>query len=451
MRHPLQTGQLMKPRPERSRSTGSNWPTPRHVLLSLAGVVCACAGWWWLFHLIGEETWTFGRVTFWRLIGVVAVSLLVSWLSKYGCLGRWSKLVGGIAAVASLVFLVQLGLALTTELERPQNESTLIDIGANTYVAGTWLLRGENPYASHAQVYHRVGPGPHVTRDGIQLKMYGLPYDYGYPYFPGMLLSYLPFRPMAGGLHSIRVANFVLLLASTAGIAVLAFLLAERGTGLAAGGIASAAYVTVSVLGQELFRFGVTDIAIAAWSVFAFLAAARRRYVLAGILFGVAQACKLLPGPVLVIPLLLHLGWGRPARRMLFAYAGTAAALTLPFVALDPARFVSSTVLFYLTYHSVGDNTALWFFLPEALQPWFTGLGVVLATATVALGLKWRQSSIAWPMMLTFVSYILLVAFSKMTHLNYIWGVYALGCASFGVLLAGQEGSKPACHKLKTA
>ena len=40
----------------------------------------------------------------------------------------------------------------------------------------------------------------------IQLDFF-VPYEYGYPYFPAMMLAYLPFRPFFQGVHAIRAAN----------------------------------------------------------------------------------------------------------------------------------------------------------------------------------------------------------------------------------------------------
>ena len=110
-----------------------------------------------------------------------------------------------------------------------------------------------------------------------------------------------------------------------------------------------------------------------------------------------AQASKLLPGPALVVPLLFFLGWGGAAKRLLLAYLATTAAVILPFLLLDPGRFISSTVLFYLTFHARGDSTAMWFFVSADWKPWS---GAVTASsnsrnevAPSARGMSIRPSS----------------------------------------------------------
>jgi len=415
--------------------------TPRRAAATLLVAAVALGGWLRLFDRIGVETWGHGEVTFFRLLGVVLLLGAASAVTRRLALGRLALPIAVLCAVAAVGLLVHLGGELRVELERPENRHWLIDIGANTYVAGTHLLEGRNPYAHRAQLWHRVDPGEGVRREGGRLLMHGLPYDYGFPYFPGMMLSYLPFRPLAEGYDAIRVGNFVLVLLNVLGLAWLGRRLAGGRPGLAAGAIGAVAYLGVRVLGQEYLRFGVTDLAIATFCVYAFVALAHDRVVLAGVLFGAAQACKLLPGPALLLPVILQLGWGPTSRRLLVAYALTASAIVLPFVAWDPARFFSSTVLFYLTYHANGDDTALWYFLSPGARPWFLVAGGALTLATLALGRLRRDLGLVWPLTLSFSAYVVFCAFNKMTHLNYLWGVYPLGCAALGVLGVGVGGT----------
>ena len=393
--------------------------------------------WLALVDALGTETWGYGPATFWRLLGLVAVLLAASFLSpslRWGVLSKPMALLCGAATLGLAVYQMN---ALGVELERPANRDYLVDIGANTYRAGSSLLEGDNPYASPNQVWHRVLPGPGVRVEEGQVWMYGLPYDYGFPYFPGLLLSYLPFRALADGYDSIRVANGILLMLNLLGIGLLALRLRPGVRGYAAAGLGGVAYLGVAVLGHELFHYGITDLVIATYALYGFVALAYGRFALAGVLLGLAQACKLLPGPALVLPVLLYLGATREARRVALAYVATAGLVVLPFVFWDPERFATSTVLYYLTHHRGGDNTSLWFFLSPAWQTPLLVLGGVLAVACLALA-RWRHAlGLAWPLALAFCSYVIFVAFNKMSHLNYTWGVYALGCAALGLMLSG--------------
>jgi len=60
------------------------------------------------------------------------------------------------------------------------------------------------------------------------------------------------------------------------------------------------------------------------------------------------------------------------------------------------------------------------------------GLALTAACALWAAGL--RRFGLVAPLTLSFVSYVIFIAFNNMTHLNYMWGVYPLGCAALGVI-----------------
>jgi uncharacterized membrane protein len=245
-----------------------------------------------------------------------------------------------------------------------------------------------------------------------------------------MLLSYLPVRAVVPGYDSLRVTNAILLALNLAGIFWLARRLSPASLATTAGLVGCVAYVGVSVLRTELFRYAVTDLVIATYAVFAFLALSYRRWTFAGVLFGLAQACKLLPGPLLILPALLWL-WGRPgAARLLIAYLSTSVALIVPFVLPNPGLFLSSTVLFYLTAHAGGDDSSLWFALPGALKPTFRIVGYLLTAGCVGWALRRRGDDLLAPLTLSFAAYAVFVAFGTMIHLNYIWGIYSLGCVA---------------------
>jgi hypothetical protein len=212
-------------------------------------------------------------------------------------------------------------------LAEDEGKCPLVDIGANTFVAGHWFMDGENPYAQRAQLVHRVEHAPGVTRSPAgQLLMWGVPYDYGYPYFPVMFLFYLPFLALPMGLREDR----------------------------------------------------------------------------------------------------------RGAIRLVSSYVAVTVGLILPFALLDPARFVSSTILFYLSMHGEGDSTSLWYFLPQGLRAPFLVAGWLFTLATVGLP-RLRGGTLGSALTAAFASYTLLIAFSPMSHLNYLVAVLSLGAVALAV------------------
>jgi hypothetical protein len=394
--------------------------------------------WLGLFHRIGSYTWGYGRSTFVWTVASVA------WLLLAGHVGRLlgavriapAAVVRALAIALMVLCSLRLASSLVEELRRPRSEQGTSDIALNTHSAGTAFLAGKNPYAEHAQVWHRIEPSEHVEVRGESVFMYGLPYAYGFPYFPAMFASYLPFRPLADGVDSLRIGNAMFLALNVLGILLLMRRLVPESLAWALGPLAVVSYLGIEALPAELWRFGVTDIAIATYLLYAFLALSYGRLRTAGVLFGIAQACKLLPAPLLVLPVLL---WAYRKPRfyeLACAYALTALALVLPYVVWDWQLFVSSTVLYYLTYHSGGDNTSLWFFLPENLRGAFSALGYAATLALVLFTLRKRDGDLLWPMALGYSAYMLFIAFARMAHLNYIWGIYPLGCVALLALVA---------------
>ena len=398
--------------------------------------------WLALLTVLHRQHWGRGPVVFAGMLGLATLALvarrLVARLPR-----REPRLLAvlaiGLVAVAALTNLRQLaGVLAGSEREIP-----LADIGANTFAAGHWIMEGENPYAQRAQLIHRVEHRRGVTQspDG-KLLMWGLPYDYGYPYFPVMFLWYLPFLSLPLGLHGIRLGNAVLAALTCIAIHRLLAALRERASTstadlqtardmAAAPWLGILAYLAWGGLGVQLFQLGVTDGVVALLATCGFWALARGRNIVAGLLLGTAQAAKLLPGPLLVLPAFLWLLGDdrRGAARLLLSYAVVAVGLVLPFALLDPARFVTSTIFFYLSMHAGGDSTSLWYFLPQALRTPFLVAGWGLALATIGLG--WlRGRTLGGAVSAAFASYVLLTAFSPMSHLNYLVAVLPLGAVA---------------------
>lgn len=397
-------------------------------------VAILLAAWVALHHVFSTYTWNHGPQTFTVLVLASALLLLgLRFARQLARLGE-ERLAAIVLSVALIGLIGRTAGGLADELARPVHTRHTIDIGLNTHRAGTLLLDGENPYSERAQAWHRIEPRPHVTVEGGRVELYGVEYRYGFPYFPALILTYLPLRPLAQGDDVLRITNGLLVLLNLVGIFWLASRSAPPRWGRVAGLMGCVAYLAIEPLIAEYFVLGVTDVAIATYAVFAYVAASHRRWLLAGVLFGIAQACKLLPGPLLIAPLLMWL-WMRPGfGRLLAGYVIASVALVLPFVLWSPPHFLSSTILFYLTFHADGDSTSLWWFLSEEHRQPFRLLGLALSAGCVLWAGRLQRLGLAAPLTLSFVSYVIFIAFNNMTHLNYLWGVYTLGCAAVGVV-----------------
>jgi len=387
--------------------------------------------WAALFNVVGAQTWRHGRQTFVLLLAAAGLVLLLPRLRprpRPRWLHRPRRWLGAMVVCAVVVLGAHL-LAGAASCLRARPDMT--DIPLNTWEAGRVLLSGENPYAVRCQLWAEVGADPHVTRTEDGIRILGVPYHYGFPYFPGMLLGFLPARLLGLGVDGIRLWNLVLAVASGWGLVLLTRRLAPNQP--AATWLALAAFLSVWVYAYEIFGYAVVDIMIATFALFAFVALSRGRWGLAGALLGLAWSCKLLPAPVLLLALLVWPGARSGLRSLLAWFSGVGVAVILPFVIWGPAAFLSATILFYVAHHAPGDNTALFHYLPSGLRLPYQLLGFALTAITAVWGAR-RPGASAWtPLAAGFAAYVIFIAFGRMSHLNYLWSVWPLGCAALGV------------------
>lgn len=392
--------------------------------------------WLGLFEQIGSNTWDYGKQTFIALIAVVVLLLLLPRAFRWVATGvpAWSIHLVALLALAGLSWRMLDSLSTALEME---GGGQVIDIAEVTYAAGTLFWQGKNPYAGPIDAARRatgipLGQAP----EGISL--YGARYNFGFPYYPVMFLSYLPFRPLAEGFHSLRVANVIFLALDLIGIFWLSVCLSGRArptagwsARFAPGAVGGVLLLGIRALPGELIMLSVTDLVISVYALFAYVALTHARPRTAGILFGLAQACKLLPGPLLFVPAALWM-YGKPGfKRLLTAYCVTSLAFVLPMFLRNPELFTSSTLLFYFAYHGEGDTSSLWYYLPRSVRPWFTLAGICASSGLVVGALRHRsERGVGWPLVLSCVAYLVFVAFSKMIHLNYLWSIYPLACVA---------------------
>jgi hypothetical protein len=398
--------------------------------------------WCLLINLVGLHTWGYGPLSFCLLLGMAGLVGLAKVLGVKLRSGRnprgW-----GIIAASAVIFLL-CGWFLTSQwmvYRQLQDQNLQSDISTNTYSAGLYAFGlHTNPYTSPNQTGHRVEGAPNVSIVGNQLTMFGVPYYYGYPYFPGMFLSYEPFRRLDGTPQSIRAGNGVFYILLLAAMAWLAAILAPRGLRILAALLGVMGFACTVVLGGQLFLFCVTDIIIAFFTIAGFIAAHYGRHSLAGVLFGWAFACKLIPGGLFILVVGLWY-WRSPVRWKFFLpMLATIAVVIFPYLLSDPSAFVSATILYYLTEHVRGDSTAAWYFLPAGLQPIFQVVGYGGVLAIIFWASRRKSFGLLGALAICFIASAVFVAFNRMAHLNYIWAIAPLGSVALAAAALGALG-----------
>ena len=129
--------------------------------------------------------------------------------------------------------------------------------------------------------------------------------------------------------------------------------------------------------------------------------------------------------------------WGRPfIFRAAIAYVVSSLLLIVPFVVWNPEGFITATTLFYLTYHQSGDNSSLWYIMPGIIQQLLVVCGPILSVLVVVWFTRTRQHSLVSAMAAAFCCYAIFMAFSKLTHMNYLWSVYPLACVAVPLMMS---------------
>lgn len=388
------------------------------------------------------QTWGFGARGF-------------EMLMLLGCLVAWAKVYGRRISVPALekpkmlvvVLCVLSGLLVgwmllnqISKLEQFSGYPLESDISTNTLMAGDAAFQSHtNPYESPAQTGHRVEDAPHVTVENGQVKMFGVPYYYGYPYFPGMFLSFEPFRFMDSSQQAIRTGNAIYYFALLGAMAWLAASMVPKGYRTLAALLALLSFVCTRVLARELFFYCTTDIVIPLFALLGFIALRYGKVSISGALFGWAMACKLVPGGLFFLVLVVWF-WRRPDRwKFLGPLIVVFFATMLPYVLSNPSAFISATVLYYLTEHARGDSTALWYTLPKSIQSLFQIVGYAAVVGIACYWASRKGFGILGALAICFISGAVFVAFSRMAHLNYVWAIMPLGSVALAVSLLGGQ------------
>ncbi|OHD15984.1 MAG: hypothetical protein A2Y34_17990 [Spirochaetes bacterium GWC1_27_15] len=400
--------------------------------------------WVAVFNIIGRFTWGFGFQTFILIILISAVIISIPFIKKkyFPDIKNENKIVLiGLIVILSF-FLVGLTIKTSVGIYKTFKANPgVIDIAGNTSMAGTIFLNGKNPYKHKSQLWHNLESGKNITVVNKQVKLYGINYYHGFPYFPFMFLFYLPFKFLANGDNSLRLANLILMILNIIGFGILCFRSKDIINAFVNFLMIVLLYLSINVYVTEVFAFGIVDILISTLALYAFIALHFKKYILFGVLMGLAQACKLLPAPLLILPVLVFLFFNNQKNillKIIISYCITSFLFIFPFFIADPQAFISATVLFYLVNHSAGDNTAMWFFLANEVKPYFYVSGFLLSILIPFIFAR-RINSLPYLIAISFVSYLIFIGFAKMSHLNYLWGIYTIGCVSFGLLLNNEQ------------
>ena len=408
-------------------------PSPISPLASLVFVTA----WLLIFNVVGDFTWGYGKLIFFMLMLATALTIgavpIVRALTRLfgGKSRRPSRLIYAVIVATILSFLVPHSIGLYFQLTDKGRQIPIADIGENALTAcRTLFVEGKNPYTHRCQLLDDVEDRDQVevTEDG--LLMYGVPYYYGYPYFPMMFLSFELPRRIVDGLDTIRLGNAIFYLFALIGVGWLAHRLAPEGRREFAALLAVLAFCGLRAWLAELFDLAVTDLVISVYALYGFIALSYGRYALAGIFIALVQASKVLPGPFMILVLLLWMRKNKGLPWFIMAFVLTFGAVMLPFIIWDGPAFLSATILYYMPYQDEGDDTSLWFFLPEALKTPFVYAGFIWTAYLLLRSLRETGKSVLGPLHYVFLIYLVFIAFSVRIHLNYLWSVYALGCVA---------------------
>jgi hypothetical protein len=413
-------------------------PAPERPVVHPALWIGALVAWLFIVHQICSAGFDHGKTSWcWMLASIAMLFVVQRVARRFRGLpgGEAAVLTAGLIALSAQVFVHGQGYL---ECSKTPNKGAN-DVGLNTHAAGTAFLDGKNPYSVRAQLWHTVKPGPHATVVEGQTRLYGLEYDYGFPYFPAMFLTYLPFRVFAEGVQSIRIGTAFCVCLNAVLIAWLATALTKRRAGWLPGVLGAVAYLGIRSLVFEYFIEATTDVLVCTYGLLGFTVWQLGRPFVAGLFFGLAQASKLMPGPLFVLPLALSSGRGDATRRLIAGYVLGSCVVVLPWFAANPATFISSTLLFYANVHGDGDSTAIWFHLPRVLKRVVSVLQIVGTGGIVFLALKLRgedRKDALWPITLSYAAFMFFTCTAPMSHLNYLWTDYGLACLALVVHLA---------------
>ena len=318
------------------------------LVLVLLGVPTAAVG-WQIARTWGLPAW----------LPAVLAGLLVIMVVAALAQPRLKE-VAAVAAVVVLYALPILGAIIRWHLV-PSTTALIGDGAYQIQLARNLLLRGVDPY------------GFDYTGTGLERTPWGQPFPnpalHHLDYWPGTIVLPLPLQAAFQFVAGWWDERIWLLLAGAAVFVLLRWLLPG-----AAGRVAAVAFFLIP--GHSLLAvLGDNDLPMIALLLAATLAIARRRFVPAAIIIGLAIATK--QTALIAVPVLV--GWGFAngiGWRTLSRYAGLAAlavaALIGPFILWNASAFVRDTVLY-----NVGSGAEAYPIQGIGLSSWLLQAGII--------------------------------------------------------------------------
>ncbi len=398
------------------------------LVLVLLGVPTAAVG-WQIARTWGLPAWlpaVLGGLLLMMVVAAVAEPRL--------------KEFAAIAAVFVLYALPTLGAIIRWHLV-PSTTALIGDGAYQIQLARNLLLRGIDPY------------GFDYTGSGLERAPWGQPFPnpalHHLDYWPGTIVLPLPFQAAFQFVAGWWDERIWLLLAGAAVFCLLRWLIPGP-----AGRMAAVAFFLIP--GHSLLAvLGDNDLPMIALLLAATLTIARRRFVPAAIVIGLAMATK--QTALIALPVLV--GWGFANSitwRSLPRYAGLAAitmlALIGPFIAWNAAAFLRDTVLY-----NVGSGAEAYPIQGIGLSSWLLQAGIIhgprdpfpflliqlpLVIAAWALGWRWllrhrlAGDAVLW-MGLAFFLFLFTNRFAQPTYL--LLGVELITVGLLGRLAAGRQ------------
>lgn len=374
------------------------------------------------------------------LAGVLLVGLVLG-----GACGRppaWAVVASGllgvlVAAVAPPMYYVVsdgrllIGVLVLTAATAVPALLPLVRAGAAGWVAAVGLagaaagyalvVLGSTPVIDVWELLQGAGRGLAQGRNPYELTFPASPpgqVDDCFTYLPATMLLSAPGVWLGG---DARWAELVLLVATGA---LLGWHLRDRG----ATRLGLALLVVVLPASVFLVQQAWTETTLLPALVATAVLADRGRTGWAAVAFAVALASK--QHVVLLAPLLLLC---RLRPRDLAASAGTAAALTLPWLLANPPRFLGCTVDLFLNTGARSDSLSLWLHVPPPVR-----LPMLVAALLAGYLLAWRYCPRTGGGFLVGCA-VVLTTFglaNKQTFLNQWWLVGALVVAGLALAAA---------------
>jgi hypothetical protein len=402
--------------------------------------------WLWLWKFVGEHTWTWGRVTFWILLAIATLLSLLHALPQHLRAGAgWVRTFLIVILGLTSVYLIARQAQVIRSGFDPPWAQRLWDVSQGAYDFNRALFTGENPYRTKAQ-YHPVEGTRGYTRDAEGREyLFGWRYYYGYPHFPMSALWFAPFMGMTGNYNDIRIGNLVYFVLSL--LLLNAIVASASAQPLLASLTATVAFLGIDFLVTETFQLGIVDQAFAFPLLVAILLAMRSYWRIAGLVAGLALASKHFPSIPVVLALAIY-AHRRQRLRDLIGFSGLSfLAVMLPFILWDAEALVSATILHHVHEAGRGDDTALFFFLPDVWKMPFRLLGLASIGGVYVWGIVASKRSDVRVMFLVMTVVSLLInAFYPVTHLNHLESILAFAAGSFALGVHGGRSSPAFRH-----